>query len=145
MITALLTCAATYFGCNYRNATSEAPPAAEPSASTPAKVDETSPAADAPKPLPPEPDDGTRWLFAEAASDNSKGGWIEGSFDASKNKIEIRTKDTARFRIDTSRMGINWDKLVVMNIDGKGAELRRRENPIIQFEHDGAGHWKVVE
>lgn len=92
-----------------------------------------------------EPDDPTRWLFASTSREGAKGGWVEGSFDPARNRIDIRTKDITRFELDTGRLAIDWSKLVVIEIDGKSAELRHRENPKIEFEPDGAGHWKVKE
>jgi len=119
------------------------PPAQSQEAAT--KTEEKPVEPQAPIVLPSEPDHSARWLIASNPREGAKGGWVEGSFDPKRNHIDIRTKDIERFDLDTGRLPIDWNKLVVIEIDGKSAELRKRENPVIEFEPDGAGHWKVKE
>ncbi len=105
-----------------------------------------------PLPTPPEKvklpslDDGsTAWLTVNATRGDAPGGWASGSFDAARNRIEIRTRDVRGFLLDTSRIAIDWDRLVVISIDGKNSELRRRERPFLHFQLDEHGGWIVQE
>lgn len=113
-------------------------------------------AADAPNPpltvttpppiqLPDDPDAANRWLFVEKTKDGAPGGWATGSFDREKNKLEIRTRDVRQFAIDVQRIAIDWQSLVVIGIDGKNSELRRREVTLLHFRLDDHGQWVVTE
>ena len=102
--------------------------------------------------LPPEPisipaefQEIDRWLFVEKARDRATGAWATGSFGAKRNKLTIRTRDVQQFAIDTSRIPINWERLVVIGIDGANSELRKRDYPILHFVRDDHGRWVVLE
>lgn len=111
----------------------------------------TAPPVESPRPAaPPQPividaDDPSRWVFAEQLAPNTDGGFVTGSFDPKRNKIEIQTKDVRQFAVDTSRIPINWEKLVVIGIDGRNAELKRRDEDILHFRRESTGHWVVIE
>jgi hypothetical protein len=90
-------------------------------------------------------DDPDRWLFVEKPAERSKGGWATGSFDSERNKLTIRTKDVERFAIDTSRIHIDWKRLVILGIDGKNSELRKRDFDLFHFSLTDHGEWVVVE
>ena len=68
-----------------------------------------------------------------------------GSFDPARNKLHIRTGDVERFTIDVSRIPINWQRLVVISIDGINSELRRRDHPVLRFARDSHGRWVVID
>ncbi len=107
-----------------------------------ARLDESSPATVR---LPLPEDDDQRWLWVEAVRDNADGGWATGSFDAKRNKLSIRTRDVQRFAIDVSRIRIDWERLVVIGIDGANSELRKRDFVVLHFARDGHGQWVVDE
>jgi len=125
--------------------------------STPTPPSEEPPAkADAPKspptlapptriPLPDDPDAADRWLFVEKAKGDAPGGWATGAFDRGKNKLDVRTRDVRQFAIDVERVAIDWQRLVVIGIDGKNSELRKRDVSILHFRLDDHGQWVVVE
>ena len=92
-----------------------------------------------------EEDDGNRWLFVQEPMDRATGGWATGSFDRSRNRLTIRTRDVRRFLVDTTRVRIDWDRLVVLSIDGRTSELRRRDDPALEFEFDEHGEWIIRE
>ena len=87
----------------------------------------------------------TPWLVVQQARRGTKGGWASGSFLADRNKIVIQTRDVERFSIDTSRLPVNWDRLVVISIDGVNSELRKRDFDVLNFARDAHGAWRVVE
>ncbi len=93
----------------------------------------------------PDPDEEDRWLFAQTVRDGAPGGWAEGSFVPERNRIVITTHDLTGFSIDFSRLAIDWDRLVVLRIDGYGSEFRRRRHPIVRFEITQTGDWQVIE
>lgn len=87
--------------------------------------------------------DRERWLTVETARNGTAGAWATGSFDRERNKLDIQTKDVQRFVIDVGRVPIDWEKLVVLRIDGKSHELRRREQHRYHFVLDRYGQWVV--
>ena len=89
-----------------------------------------------------EPD---RWLFVEAVKKEAVGGWATGSFDAGRNKLDIRTHDVRAFAIDVGRIPIRWERLVILSINGLKSELRRRDYTPLRFALDERGQWVVVE
>ena len=96
-------------------------------------------------PLPDDPDAADRWLFVEKTKDDTPGGWAAGAFDRERNKLEVRTRDVRQFAIDVERIAIDWQRLVVISIDGKNSELRRRETTLLHFRLDDHGQWVVTE
>ncbi|MEK7711377.1 MAG: hypothetical protein AAB341_05720 [Planctomycetota bacterium] len=59
--------------------------------------------------------------------------------------MTIHTKDVERFAIDTSRIRIDWKRLVILGIDGKNSELRKRDFDLFHFALTDHGEWIVVE
>jgi hypothetical protein len=47
--------------------------------------------------------------------------------------------------VDTSQIPIQWRDPVVIGIDGRNSELRRREDPVLHFVRDDHGEWTVSE
>ncbi len=108
---------------------------------------EVSPSSTAPTRarIPIAEDDLERWLVVTEARGDAEGAWATGTFDAKRNKIDIQTQDVQAFTIDTGRIAIDWDRLVVLGIDGRNSELRRRDHPILRFARDRHGAWVVLE
>ncbi len=90
-------------------------------------------------------DERDRWLFVREIKGEAKGAWATGDFNRERNKIDIRTHDVSAFAIETSRMSINWNRPVVLGIDGSNSELKRRDESLILFEIDKYGAWVVRE
>lgn len=93
--------------------------------------------------IPVPIDDPNRWLFVEKVADGAMGGWATGSFDEERNKLSITTSDVAEFALDTSLIKINWKKLVVLSIDCKNSELRKRNFDILHLRRSAHGEWAV--
>jgi len=100
------------------------------------------PALDPTALLAPDPE---QWLTAESLREGAEGGWVTGSFDPRRNKLDIRTNDVTAFALDTGRLPIDWRQLVVLSIDGSNSELRRRERSIYRFQREESGGWTVRE
>jgi hypothetical protein len=132
----------TLTGCHKSAPT---PPSEEP----PAKAEAPkSPSTETPPPripLPDDPDAADRWLFVEKAKDDAPGGWATGAFDREKNKLDVRTSDVRQFAIDVERIAIDWQRLVVISIDGKNSELRKRDVSLLHCRLDDHGQWVVME
>lgn len=90
-------------------------------------------------------DERDRWLFVREIKGEAKGAWATGDFNRERNKIDIRTHDVSAFAIETSRMSVNWNRPVVLGIDGSNSELKRRDESLILFEIDKYGAWVVRE
>lgn len=123
---------------------------ARPSPHDTAPVAPPEPQPEKPKPSPrmelpvvnPPP---VSWITVEQEREGSPGGYATGSFDSSQNKITVVTKDVQRFLLDTGAIDVDWSRPVVLNIDRKTYELRRRKNPAILFDRNPHGEWQVLE
>ena len=93
----------------------------------------------------PEESDPNRWLFAKAIKKGTEGGWATGSFDVERNRISITTRDVTAFSLHVDRIAINWDRLVVIRLDGHNSELRKRDHAVYTFARDRHGRWIVQE
>lgn len=126
-------------------------PAASPA--TPTKVLPAPESASAPAktvPIPPQnviPDrkDVADWVFVEKLRADTPDGWVRGKFDQKRNRISIETHGALGFAIDMERIPIDWKRLVVIRIDGRNSELRKREYPRYHFQRDEYGRWIVAE
>ncbi len=117
--------------------TQEVPTAAAP--------DRTEPSAPEEVRIPAGLDDADRWLFVEKAQDGVEGAWATGSFNRERNRLTIRERDVQQFAVDTSRIPINWERLVVISINGQSSELKKRDYPFLHFTRDEHGGWVVLE
>jgi len=129
-------------------------PSAAPKANDPAPAksqdvetgsDPAEPSAPPEVRIPAELYDADRWLFVEKAKDGVEGAWATGSFSRKRNRLSIRERDVQQFAIDTSRIAINWERLVVISINGRTSELRKRDYPFLHFARDDHGQWVVRE
>jgi hypothetical protein len=90
-------------------------------------------------------DDPDRWLYVEGIRNGAAGAWATGSFDPKRNKLDIRTRDVRKFAIDTGRIPIDWERVVILGIDGANSELRRRDFQLYHFALSEHGRWIVLE
>lgn len=93
----------------------------------------------------PREDDDDRWLRVETVAKDAEGGVATGSFDPVGNQIRIHTRHVNGFAVDTGRLAIDWDRLVVLRINGVGSELRKRDYDVLHFVRDDHGRWEVAE
>ena len=94
---------------------------------------------------PVEVDDPDRWLRVESIRKGAAGAWATGSFNRKRNKLDLHTHGVRAFSIDTGRVPINWQRIVILGIDGSNSELRRRDFQIYHFELTDHGQWVVLE
>lgn len=85
------------------------------------------------------------WLTVKKINKNRSAKIATGTFNVKRNKIMITTNNAEQFAIDTSRIPINWRRPVVLSINGRNSELKKRGYSIIHFKHDKYGQWSVVE
>jgi len=90
-------------------------------------------------------DDSNRWLRVTAVKKGADGGWASGSFDATRNKLDIHTRDVERFAVELGLVKVDWRRVVILSIDGKNSELRRRDQSLLHFALDDHGQWIVAE
>ena len=103
------------------------------------------PAVPAALPIPTGLGEPVRWLEVLQARPGSSGAWATGNFLAKRNKIEIHTNGVARFTLDISKMRPNWQRKVIIGIDGINSELRKRDFEIYEFVLDAHGRWQITE
>ncbi len=87
----------------------------------------------------------SEWLRAEQLRADVDGGWVTGDFLPERNKIEIHTRDLTEFSINVGLLPIEWGRLVVVGIDGRNSELRRRDFDVYHIARDEHGKWVVLE
>ena len=83
------------------------------------------------------------WLRVDRADAGVPGAWVSGGFNPVENKIFIDTHDVSRFTVDLERVPVQWSRLVVLRIDGRNTELKRREKSRYHFARDDHGQWVV--
>ena len=124
-------------------------PSEEPAAETVAAPEEKP--APVAEPAPTRVDVGLevegpdQWLRVEKIQGDAAGAWATGSFNPQRNKLDIRTRDVAQFTIDVQPIPIDWERLVVIRIDGSNSELIRRDYSLYRFVRDEHGQWVVAE
>lgn len=122
------------------------PVIAEPAAKPPPKRLASPPEPQAPpQRVMIETPDRSRWYAVEQYEPAAEPASFEATFDRSRNKIDVQTHGVTQFVIDTSRIPIDWDRLVILGIDGRNSELRRREYDRLRFKRDEYGTWVVME
>lgn len=85
------------------------------------------------------------WLTVTDIADGAEGGWATGDFDEERNRLVIDTENVTGFAVDMSRVPVDWGKLVVLRLDGRNSELRKRDAAVYQFVIDAEGRWVVKE
>jgi hypothetical protein len=90
-----------------------------------------------------DPQDG--WLRIDAIHPDAPGAWATGAFIREKNKIAIETENVDEFSIRLPQLHVNWDRRVILRIDGHSSELKWKRRPILHLRRSPAGSWDVVE
>lgn len=98
-----------------------------------------------PTPQPGESFVKNSWLTVKKINKKNTAKSATGTFNEKRNKIMITTNNAEQFAIDTSRIPINWRRPVVLSINGRNSELKKRDYSIIHFKHDKYGQWSVIE
>ena len=89
-----------------------------------------------------DPQDG--WLGIEAIRQGAPGAWATGAL-VLDHKIVIDTEDVEQFSIDLSQLHVNWNRRVILRIDGHASELTKKRRPVLHLRRSPAGSWDVVE
>ena len=85
------------------------------------------------------------WLRIEDIRDSAAGAWATGLLLQHDNKIVIETENVEQFSINLSKLRLNWNRRVVLRIDGRSSELMRKRRPVVHLRRSPAGSWDVVE
>jgi hypothetical protein len=94
---------------------------------------------------PYQPDDAeAQWLAIDRIAEGADGAWATGGVFA-ENRVVIRTENVARFRVHLDRLPVNWDRRVVLRIDGRPSELTRKHYPTLTLQRSPTGGWIPVE
>lgn len=88
-------------------------------------------------------DDPDRWLTVTKGDPKEEGAWATGRFDAGRNRLEITTRDALEFTVDVGRIEIDWSKLVILRINDRNTELKKREQSVYRFVRGSQGQWEV--
>ena len=90
-------------------------------------------------------DDPNRWLTVLGGNKEAASAWATARFDRGRNRLEIETRDVLEFEVDMSRVAVDWSKLVVLRIDDRNTELKKRDQAVYKFVRGGEGQWRVEE
>ena len=86
-----------------------------------------------------------RWLYVERFEPGTTGGFVEGDFSAERNRLSIKTREITRFAVDTRYVDLDWNRLVVIRINGQNSELKRRDDPVLHFVLNRFNQWVVED
>ncbi len=122
----------------------------------PARPTPTAIPAEQPAPPPEDPDHAEvrmatltdpqfGWLRIEGIRDSAVGAWATGSFLSDRNKIVIETENADQFTINLAKLRLNWNKRVILRINGHSSELTKKRDPLLRLHRSPAGSWDVVE
>lgn len=62
---------------------------------------------------------------------------------AGDDKLTINTKNVRGFELDLTRLRLNWNRGVVLRLDGYNSELTRKRWPRLVFVRNASGAWVV--
>ncbi len=94
---------------------------------------------------PYQPDNAeAQWLGVDRIAEDADGAWATGGVFAG-NRVVIRTENVAQFRIELDRLPVDWDRRVVLRIDGRPSELTRKHYPTLTLRRSPTGGWIPVE
>ena len=127
------------------------PAPAEPGFASPTPSSTPDPSEEALRPPPPidlpllEPSPLREgWLVIEERADARQWAWVEGSI-VGDDKCVLDTSNIRRFQLDLSRLRLNWDRPIVLRIDGFNSQLTRKRWPVLDFLRTPSGAWIVVD
>lgn len=153
-LTLLATCLLDAGGCkkntdNRDNAPLLAPANSAAPITTPTPTPSQPPAPTPPPPPMPRIDEmsaGLRngWLMIDEVSDRDHTAWVEGRVEDGE-KLVIDTENIERFQLDLSRIRLDWDKRIVLRIDGFNRELTRKNFPHLNYERTSTGGWRLID
>lgn len=84
------------------------------------------------------------WLTIDDVSDRDHTAWAEGRVDDGE-KLVINTENIERFQLDLSKVKLDWDKRIVLRIDGFNRELTRKNFPHLNYERTSTGGWRLID
>lgn len=133
-------------GCSERTAE---PAQAPPRIRSPRETEAATPKTPAPAPEPVKAESpfhsSAEWVEIVALSDGATSGAIEAGFDEGRNKFTIDATGVSEFLLDVCRVKVNWNRPVILKIDGRNSELRKRDYCRLRMRMVGSGAWEVVE
>jgi len=91
-----------------------------------------------------EADTTDRWIHIEGLMEGGEGGWVTGRHVAEDNRLEISTEHVSQFAMNLARVPVNWDRRVVLKIDGHTSELTRKHYPLLRLKRSPTGGWNAV-
>lgn len=133
-------------GCSERTAEpAQAPPRIRSPRETEATKPETPPPAPEPVKAESHFHSSAEWVEIVALTDGATRGDIEAVFDEGRNKFTIDAEGVSEFLLDVCRVKVNWTRPVILKIDGRNSELRKRDYCRLRMRMVGRGAWEVVE
>ncbi|NOT02084.1 MAG: hypothetical protein HOP29_15840 [Phycisphaerales bacterium] len=89
------------------------------------------------------PDSAERWIRGERLIDGVKGGWVTGAVSP-ENRVVIETDGLEQVVLDLSRVPADWNRRVILRIDGHTSELTRAHFPTLRLRRSPTGGWLAV-
>ena len=84
------------------------------------------------------------WLRIELLREDAAVGWATGSIHAGSNSIVIVTEGAKRIELDLSEIQVDWNRRVILRLDGQASQLLHGKTQIKHFEVTPAGRWRVI-
>lgn len=89
------------------------------------------------------PDSAERWIRGERLIEGVSGGWVTGSVSA-ENRVVVESDGLAQVILDLSRVPVDWNRRVILRIDGHTSELTRDRFPTLRLRRIPTGGWLAV-
>ena len=81
----------------------------------------------------------------DARVEEEQRAWIEGMVVNDDRNIIKTSPNTAAFHLDLSRIRVNWEKRILLRIDGFNSELSRKRWPVVYLQRTATGAWKPMK
>jgi hypothetical protein len=86
----------------------------------------------------------TGWAHLTEHAAAGERAWIEGGI-AGDDRLTISTHNVRRFTLNLTRLRLNWEKRIVLRMDGYNSQLTRKRWPKLNFVRTASGAWDVVD
>jgi len=84
------------------------------------------------------------WVRIESLREGAEVGWATSSIDSNANAIVIETEGARGLVLDLSNIHVDWNRRVILRIDGQGSQLLHGKSQVKHLEVSPAGRWRVV-
>jgi hypothetical protein len=83
------------------------------------------------------------WMQIDRSEDSAIRAWAEGR-TMDDDALIIETQNVGRFHLDLGQIRLNWQRRILLRIDGFNRELSRPDRSRITYQKTATGGWEKV-